>query len=165
MGSLTASALGERRSARRCQTWVQVLRTNSQTFSQHARLAHAFYGPRTIYNVLQQWRFDSGRRVRWRIVELAGRLTVNDQPGLLKEAVATPSTDGARHVLLDLSGVHYIDSTRLGELIAAHVTVSRKGGRLRWSRTPNRIIELLRSPASKASSSASRPPKKRVELS
>ena len=44
---------------------------------------------------------------------------------------------------LVLSGVHYIDSTRLGELIASHVTVSRKGGRLRLVGTPNRIIELL----------------------
>lgn len=77
------------------------------------------------------------------IVELAGRLTVNDQPGLLKEAVTTAIQDGARHVLLVLSGVHYIDSTRLGELIAAHVTVSRKGGRLRLVGTPNRITELL----------------------
>ena len=77
------------------------------------------------------------------IVELSGRLTVNDQPGLLKEAVTTAIQDGARHVLLVLSGVHYIDSTRLGELIAAHVTVSRKGGRLRLVGTPQRIIELL----------------------
>jgi anti-sigma B factor antagonist len=77
------------------------------------------------------------------IVELAGRLTVNDQPGLLKEAVAEAVKRGARRVLLDLSGVRYIDSTRLGELIAAHVTVSRQGGRLTLVATPPRIIELL----------------------
>jgi anti-sigma B factor antagonist len=77
------------------------------------------------------------------IVELAGRLTVNDQPGLLKEAVTSAIQEGARHVLLVLSGVNYIDSTRLGELIAAHVTVSRKGGRLRLVGTPTRITELL----------------------
>ena len=50
---------------------------------------------------------------------------------------------GARNVLIDLSGVHYIDSTRLGELIAAHVTVSRQGGRLKLVRTPQRVVELL----------------------
>ena len=77
------------------------------------------------------------------IVELAGRLTVNDQPGMLKEAVAEAVKRGARRVLLDLSGVRYIDSTRLGELIAAHVTVSRQGGRLTLVATPPRIIELL----------------------
>jgi anti-anti-sigma factor len=39
--------------------------------------------------------------------------------------------------------VRYIDSTRLGELIAAHVTVSRHGGRLKLVRTPDRVNELL----------------------
>jgi anti-sigma B factor antagonist len=77
------------------------------------------------------------------IVELAGRLTVNDQPGLLKSAVASAVDTGSRHVLLDLSGVRYIDSTRLGEIIAAHVTVTRRGGKLRLVGTPERIAELL----------------------
>jgi anti-sigma B factor antagonist len=77
------------------------------------------------------------------IVELDGRLTVNDQPGMLKEAVAGIVRRGARNVLIDLSGVNYIDSTRLGELIAAHVTVSRQGGRLKLVRTPARVVELL----------------------
>jgi len=41
------------------------------------------------------------------------------------------------------SGVRYIDSTRLGEIIAAHITVSRQGGRLKLVGTPDRIVELL----------------------
>jgi anti-sigma B factor antagonist len=77
------------------------------------------------------------------IVELSGRLTVNDQPGQLKQAVADAVAAGARHVLLDLSGVRYIDSTRLGELIAAHVTASRQGSSLKLIATPPRILELL----------------------
>lgn len=77
------------------------------------------------------------------VVELSGRLTVNDQPGMLKDAVAEAMRRGARRVLLDLSGVKYIDSTRLGELIAAHVSVSRQGGRLTLVATPPRIVELL----------------------
>ena len=77
------------------------------------------------------------------IVELVGRLTVNDQPGLLKEAVADIVRAGARHVVLDLSGVRYIDSTRLGDLISAHITVTRQGGRLHLVGTPPRVGELL----------------------
>jgi anti-sigma B factor antagonist len=77
------------------------------------------------------------------VLELSGRLTVNDQPGMLKEAIAGALAQGRRHVLLDLSGVRYIDSTRLGELIAAHITVSRTGGRLRLVGTPDRIADLL----------------------
>ena len=77
------------------------------------------------------------------VVELAGRLTINDEPGQLKEAVANAVKRGARNVLLHLGGVRYIDSTRLGELIAAHVTVTRQGGRLKLVGTPDRIVELL----------------------
>ena len=42
-----------------------------------------------------------------------------------------------------LSGVVYIDSTRLGELIAAHITMSRTGGRLGLVAAPRRVVELL----------------------
>jgi anti-sigma B factor antagonist len=77
------------------------------------------------------------------IIELAGRLTINDRPGELRDAVAQAVADGARHILLDLSGVRYVDSTRLGELIGAHISVSRHGGRLKLAGTPARIVELL----------------------
>ena len=78
------------------------------------------------------------------VVELTGRLTVNDKPGVLKEAVAGAIAKGARNVVLDLAGVRYIDSTRLGELIAAHITVTRQGGKLKLAGTPDRVCELLR---------------------
>ncbi len=77
------------------------------------------------------------------VLALSGRVTINDQPGLLKDAVAATIQRGSKHVLLDLSGVGYIDSTRLGELIAAHVTVTRQGGHLRLVATPDRVCELL----------------------
>ncbi len=77
------------------------------------------------------------------VFELSGRLTVNDEPGALRQAVADAVLRGARHVVLDLSGVRYIDSTRLGELIAAHISVSRQGGWLRLVGTPDSIMELL----------------------
>ncbi len=77
------------------------------------------------------------------VLELSGRLTINDQPGVLKDRVAAVIQQGARHVLLDLAGVGYIDSTRLGELIAALITVNRTGGRLGLVATPLRVNELL----------------------
>lgn len=77
------------------------------------------------------------------LLELSGRLTINDKPGALKDAVAAAVAAGHREILLDLSGVKYIDSTRLGELIASHITVGRQGGRLKLVGTPPRILELL----------------------
>jgi anti-anti-sigma factor len=55
----------------------------------------------------------------------------------------TNLVNGARSVVLDLARVPYIDSTRLGELIAVHVTVSRAGGRLALAGATDRITELL----------------------
>src|SRR4029453_3666063 len=77
------------------------------------------------------------------LLELGGRLTVNDQPGLLKDAVSGALGRGARHVLPDFSGARSIDRTGLGEPIAVHISVSRGGGRLKLIATPERIIELL----------------------
>ena len=77
------------------------------------------------------------------IVELSGRLTVNDDPGQLRQAVAETVQRGARQVLVDLSGVLYVDSTRLGELISAHVSLMRQGGTLKLIGTPAKIRELF----------------------
>jgi anti-sigma B factor antagonist len=77
------------------------------------------------------------------ILRLVGRLTVGEEPGGLKKATADAVTGGATTVVLDLSKVPYIDSTRLGELIAAHVTVSRQGGRLVLAGSTARITDLL----------------------
>lgn len=77
------------------------------------------------------------------IIQLDGRLTITDHPGQVKDVIATATSRGAKHVLLDLSGVQYLDSTRLGELIAAHVSVSRRGGRLTLVAVPARVVELL----------------------
>ena len=77
------------------------------------------------------------------VLELTGRLAVNEHPGLLRETIGEVVRRGARHVILDLRGVNYLDSTRLGELIAAHVTLSRASVRLTLAGTPGRVRELL----------------------
>lgn len=77
------------------------------------------------------------------VLELSGRLAVNETPGLLRDSICDVVHRGARHVILDLAGVSYLDSTRLGELIAAHVTLIRDGARLTLSGTPQRVQELL----------------------
>jgi len=78
------------------------------------------------------------------VLALVGRLTVNDTPGQLKAEATLALAAGARAVILDLAQVPYIDSTRLGELIAAHITVARQGGRLVLVCPTERITALLR---------------------
>lgn len=77
-------------------------------------------------------------------LRMTGRLTVSDTPGNLKQAAADAVAGGATSVVLDLSRVPYIDSTRLGELIAAHVTVGRTGARLIVAGATSHITNLLK---------------------
>jgi anti-sigma B factor antagonist len=78
------------------------------------------------------------------VLEVGGRFTVADRPGQLKEAASAAIRGGARFVFLDLSGVKYIDSTELGELISTHIAVTKQGGRLKLVSPPERISTLLR---------------------
>jgi len=52
---------------------------------------------------------------------------------------------GRKHVLVNLGGVPYIESTRLGTLIAAHTTASRQGGALKLLNLTTRLQEILTS--------------------
>ncbi len=77
------------------------------------------------------------------VLALVGRLTVSDQTGILKDAVVRALADGATHIVIDLAKVAYIDSTRLGELIATHITVAKQGRRLTLVSVPARVSALL----------------------
>lgn len=78
------------------------------------------------------------------LVRLKGRLTVGDAPGQLKQAATDAAGRGVRAVLLDVSKVPYIDSTRLGELISAHISVTRQNSRFALVGATSRITELLK---------------------
>ncbi|MDQ3069229.1 MAG: STAS domain-containing protein [Acidobacteriota bacterium] len=75
---------------------------------------------------------------------LSGRLTVNDNPGSLKDAATALAADGVKDVVFDLEAVRYIDSACLGEFIASQITLGRRGARLRLAHVPGRIMELLK---------------------
>ncbi len=78
------------------------------------------------------------------IVDIAGRLTMNEGRGLVKGAVDRIIEHGSTRVVLNLEGLKYIDSACLGELIQSHAALCRKGGRLKLVRTPEHLHELLR---------------------
>jgi anti-anti-sigma factor len=78
------------------------------------------------------------------VLTLSGRLTVADTPGRLKAAATQALSDGARAIILDLADVPYVDSTRLGELIATHIAVSRQQGRLALVCPTDRITALFK---------------------
>lgn len=82
------------------------------------------------------------------LVEVSGEIDLHTAPSLrtaLDSAVAdaaSAGSDGA-DVVVDLSGVGFMDSTGLGELVGAHKALSRAGGRLHLVVTSDRVARLL----------------------
>jgi anti-sigma B factor antagonist len=77
----------------------------------------------------------------WAIVAAHGEVDVATAPAL-REAINAASEPGAR-VILDLSGVSFMDSTGLTELIRAHKRLAAAGGELRTVVVGDRIRRLF----------------------
>ena len=78
------------------------------------------------------------------IVKVNGEITLK-QGGdvLLKDKVQSLLHQGHMNLLLDLSGVSYVDSAGLGELVQAYVTAKNRGGTLRLLNVTKRLQDLL----------------------
>ena len=77
------------------------------------------------------------------IIDLAGRITLNDGAGSIRTAVQGVLADGHKSILLNLSGVEYLDSAGLGEMSSAYITVARQGGKLKLLNPQPKVHNLL----------------------
>ena len=64
------------------------------------------------------------------ILDLSGKLTINEGAQLLKDKSESLAFQGRKHVIVNLGQVPYIDSGGLGQLVACFTTIARMGGRL-----------------------------------
>jgi anti-sigma B factor antagonist len=76
------------------------------------------------------------------ILEPKGKITIGAGDVALHNAIEEAAT-GSSNVLLDLNGVSKMDSSGLGELIAAHNTVTRDGGTIKLMRIPSKLYGVL----------------------
>jgi len=78
------------------------------------------------------------------ILDLQGKLTMNDGAELLRDTVASIVFQGERKVVLNLGGVPYMDSGGLGELVRCHLIVQREtGGAIKLVNLTSKISDLL----------------------
>jgi anti-sigma B factor antagonist len=77
------------------------------------------------------------------ILDLKGKLTLNEGDALLKDKVNSLILEGQKKLVINLEGVPYIDSAGLGEIVRTYTTVSRQGGRLKLLNLTKRIQDLL----------------------
>ena len=64
------------------------------------------------------------------IVEATGRLTIGQGDALLREAIQDAVDRGFKSVILDFSGVRFLDSAGIGEVMAGHRLLEGFGGQL-----------------------------------
>ncbi len=77
------------------------------------------------------------------ILHLSGHLGVGESVRILAAAVRRALASGASGVVLDLSGVGYLDAAGIGVLIAAHRRALRDGRRLVLTGLRARVRSIL----------------------
>lgn len=76
------------------------------------------------------------------VIDVKGSLTIGHD-ARMREAVGEALTGGARNIVLDLERVTRLDSSGVGELVAAHTSVTRGGGRLLLVGLSPRLATIL----------------------
>ena len=78
------------------------------------------------------------------IVNVNGRLTLGDGTSSLRSNVRMLIDGGFRQILLNMAGVDYIDSSGLGELVAAYTTIAAAAEEMKLLNLAKRTHDLLK---------------------
>jgi anti-sigma B factor antagonist len=77
------------------------------------------------------------------LIDLKGRVTLGEGVETLRDKINSLLHQGHRNLILNLSGVDYLDSAGLGEIVGTYATVRRQGGSLKLLGLTSRIRDLL----------------------
>ena len=77
------------------------------------------------------------------VLELKGRLTVNDGVPELRGKVKDLLEEGEHQIILNLHGVNYMDSTGVDCLVSSYTTAIKQGGAVKFSCLSDRVHRLL----------------------
>lgn len=77
------------------------------------------------------------------VLDLKGRLRVGGNAAAFHKSIRCLVLEKKIRILLNLSGVTYIDSCGLGELVASQVSVENKGGEIKLVGLTETLRELL----------------------
>jgi anti-anti-sigma factor len=78
------------------------------------------------------------------VIELRGRMSVGDGDAEAGQEIRSAAAAGERKILLDMKGVPVLDSSGVGELMAAYASVSRRGGTIKLLGLSPRVGEVLK---------------------
>jgi anti-sigma B factor antagonist len=78
------------------------------------------------------------------VIELRGRMSVGDGDAEAGQEIRSAVAAGEKKILLDMKGVPVLDSSGVGELMAAYASVSRRGGMIKLLGLSPRVGEVLK---------------------
>ena len=77
------------------------------------------------------------------IVDIGGRIELGEESAKVRDLVLDLLNNGHKHILLNLAGVHYIDSTGLGTLVSAFTSARKQGGELKLLNLTDKVTDLM----------------------
>lgn len=77
------------------------------------------------------------------ILDLDGKITIGEGSIALRSTIRRLVGEGKKKILLNLSGVGYVDSSGIGELVSSFTAVNKEGGQLKLLNLTQKIQDLL----------------------
>jgi len=77
------------------------------------------------------------------IVDLAGKITLGDGSGMVRNTIKELLSGGDRNILINLRDVTYLDSAGLGEIVGSYATVANLGGAVKLLNPQGKVKDLL----------------------
>lgn len=77
------------------------------------------------------------------LLDVAGRLT-SFEIGALRDSISRLLKQGRRNIVLNLSGLQYLDSSGIGELARVYVSVVKQSGQMKVVGLSPKVEEILK---------------------
>jgi anti-sigma B factor antagonist len=77
------------------------------------------------------------------VVEVTGKLT-SFESGALRNSIAQLLKEGRKLILLNLSGLVYLDSSGIGDLVHTYMSVIKRGGEMKVVGLSDKVEEILK---------------------
>jgi len=79
------------------------------------------------------------------VAELSGRLTIGQGDSDVGDAIRAAVSAGEKKILLDMKGVPVVDSSGVGELVAAYTSAINRGSVIKLLKLQPRVGDVLKS--------------------
>ncbi|MCU0239090.1 MAG: STAS domain-containing protein [Pyrinomonadaceae bacterium] len=77
------------------------------------------------------------------ILDMDGKVTIGEGSVALRNKIRSLLGEGKKKILFNMSGVGYVDSSGIGELVSSFTAVNKEGGTLKMLNLTQKIQDLL----------------------